>query len=143
MSKRSSKLLLEDILESIHHIQQYTNDISFEMFAKKGMLYEATLYNFGIIGEAIAQIPSMYKVKHPEIEWMKIKNYRNILIHEYFGVNDLIVWDTIKIDLPDLKDSIQQLRKLQRRLILFFFFCQQQTKFLQIEVLTFKKLTSF
>ena len=73
------------------------------------MLYEATLWNFGIIGEAVSQTPSDYKLLHPEIEWVKIKDYRNILIHEYFGVNDLIVWDTIKFDLPDLKEKILQL----------------------------------
>lgn len=109
MSKRETKLLLEDIIEAITHIQKYTDNISFEQFAEKGMLYDATLWNFGIVGEAVSQTPSAYKLLHPEIEWVKIKGYRNILIHEYFGVNDLIVWDTIKIDLPDLKEKIQNL----------------------------------
>jgi uncharacterized protein with HEPN domain len=109
MSKRETKLLLEDILEAIKRIQDYTDSIFFEQFSERGMLYEATLYNFGIIGEAVSRTPSAYKQLHPEIEWMKIKDYRNILIHEYFGVNDLIVWDTIKIDLPDLNEKIKNL----------------------------------
>jgi uncharacterized protein with HEPN domain len=109
MSKRETKLLLEDILEAINHIGSYTDNVSFEKFAERGMLYEATLWNFGIIGEAVAQTPADYKLLHPEIEWIKIKDYRNILIHEYFGVNDMIVWDTIKFDLPDLREKIQNL----------------------------------
>ena len=109
MSKRETKLLLEDVLEAIIHIQKYTGNISFEQFAERGMIYEATLYNFGIVGEAVSQTPAGYKLIHTEIDWVKIKDYRNILIHEYFGVNDLIVWDTIKIDLPDLKEKIQHL----------------------------------
>ncbi len=67
--------------------------------------------NFEIIGEAASRISEEYKLGHPEIEWRILKDFRNFIIHEYFGINNEIVWDTIQLSLTDLLISFQNLYK--------------------------------
>ena len=67
--------------------------------------------NFEIIGEAAARISEDFKMSHPEIEWRILKDFRNFIIHEYFGINNEIIWDTIQIRLPELLISFQNLVK--------------------------------
>ncbi len=55
-----------------------------------------------MIGEAASRIPDDFKKQHSGIEWRIIKDFRNFIIHEYFGINSQIVWDTIQFRLPDL-----------------------------------------
>ena len=109
MSKRITKLLLEDIHDCINSIETYTENVSFENFINDRKTYEATLFNFHLLGEAASQIPNDLKLKHPDIEWSEIIAFRNKLIHEYFGTSNLIIWDIIKFDLPQLKIQIQTL----------------------------------
>jgi len=67
--------------------------------------------NFEIIGDAASRITEEYKLNHPEIEWRILKDFRNFIIHEYFGINNEIVWDTIQLRLTDLLISFQNLYK--------------------------------
>lgn len=59
-----------------------------------------------MIGEASARIPSAYKMKHEQINWRQIKDFRNVIVHDYFGIDDSIVWDIIKLNMPELKDQV-------------------------------------
>lgn len=65
--------------------------------------------NFEIIGEAASRVSSFYKDQHPEVEWRILKDFRNFIIHDYFGINHRIVWDTIQTKLPELFVLIKQL----------------------------------
>ena len=67
------------------------------------MAVEACLYNFQIMGEAVSHLPDEFKQKEAHIPWSLIKGMRNRLIHEYFGTDIFVVWNTIKNDLPSLK----------------------------------------
>jgi len=67
--------------------------------------------NFEIIGETASRISEDYKLSHPEIEWRILKDFGNFIIHEYFGINNEIVWDTIQIRLPGLLNSFDNLLK--------------------------------
>lgn len=109
MSKRITLLILEDIYACIETIETYTSNISFDQFINNRQTYEATLFNFHIIGEAASQIPKEFKEANPQVDWNDVKSFRNKLIHEYFGVNSQIVWDVIKFDLPELKTQIGNL----------------------------------
>ena len=62
--------------------------------------------NLEIIGEAASHIPATIIEKYPDVQWKYMKGMRNILIHEYFGINTEIIWQTIKRDLPLLKDQL-------------------------------------
>ncbi len=105
--RRSYKLYLEEILSSTNKIQKYVGDSSFEDLLKDEMKIDAVVRNFEIIGEAANKISQEIKEKYPSIEWRKISDFRNILAHEYFGIDYEIMWDIIKNKLPRLQKDIQ------------------------------------
>lgn len=75
------------------------------------MIFDATIRNLEIIGEATRKIPDEFHKKFPQIEWRKIIGLRNILIHEYFGINKKIIWDIVKNKLPQFQSEVQKLLK--------------------------------
>ena len=110
MPERKPSALIQDILNCIDHIQLYTTNLSFDDFAKNFMVVEACLYNIQIIGEAVSHLPDDLKEKETQIPWVLIKGMRNRLIHEYFGTDLLLVWDTVKNDLPLFKTELKRIQ---------------------------------
>jgi len=104
-----TKVYLEDILDSIKKIESYTSQLSYNDFTMNTLVVDAVVRNLEIIGEAVKKIPPEVKKKYPEVEWKKIAGLRDILIHEYSGVNLYIVWDVVSNKLPQLKSSIQKI----------------------------------
>jgi uncharacterized protein with HEPN domain len=110
MSERKPSGIIQDILNCIDHIQLYTAHFSFDDFAKNFMAVEASLYNIQIIGEAVSHLPEDVKEKESHVPWVLIKGMRNRLIHEYFGTDLPLVWDTIKNDLPSFKTELERIK---------------------------------
>lgn len=102
MSKRSIELYLLDIKDSGNAILEYVKDLDFESFVRDRKTYMAVIKEFEIIGEAVSKLPKEIKKKYNNIKWQDIKDFRNLLTHEYFGVDLEIVWKVIKEDLPEL-----------------------------------------
>jgi len=101
---------LESILEAIDRIIEYTSGINTaDDFDKDYRNFDATMMNFVVIGEFIDKISNEFKKKHPEIEWIKIKGFRNIVAHDYFGIDAEEVWQIIKTKIPTLKSDIKLL----------------------------------
>jgi uncharacterized protein with HEPN domain len=115
MSERKLSLLLEDMKVAIAAIFEYTEGFSCEKFETDFKTRHAVERNFEIIGEAASRIPQAYKEKHPHVEWRIIKDFRNFIIHDYFGINYQMVWDTIQFRLPELFASITTLLAEQKR----------------------------
>jgi len=111
MSKRGIKLYLEDIQDSIRKIEKYARGSDFEKFSRDEQKIDAVVRNLSIIGEAVRNIPKEIKAKNPEVAWNEIKGMRNKVIHEYFGIDDEILWKTIQDDLPIFKKQITKLLK--------------------------------
>jgi uncharacterized protein with HEPN domain len=102
------KHCLESILEAIDRIIEYTSGIkSADDFNNDYRNFDATMMNFVIIGEMIDKISDEFKKKHPEIEWIKIKGFRNIVAHDYFGIDAEEVWQIIKTKIPTLQSDIK------------------------------------
>ena len=109
MSERSISFLLSDIKESIGNILSFTNNITFEMYCADMKTVHAVQHNFMIIGEAVSRIPDNYKQQHEQINWRQVKDFRNIIVHDYFGIDNSIVWDIIQEDLTHLLTGITAL----------------------------------
>jgi uncharacterized protein with HEPN domain len=109
MSERDLPLLLLDIKVAIQSILTYTTGYTLEKYEQDAKTRHAVERNFEIIGEAASRIPQEYKDLHPDIEWRIIKDFRNFIIHDYFGINNEIVLDTIQFRLRDLLISITKL----------------------------------
>jgi len=109
MSERNLIFLLQDIKASIDKILEYTSGMTFVLYEADSKTKDAVERNFEIIGEAASRIPDDFKTEHPHIEWRIIKDFRNFIIHEYFGINNQIVWDIIQYRLPDLLKEISSL----------------------------------
>ena len=100
---------LNDILESIADIKEFTKDISFGNFLKDRKTINAVVRSLEIIGEAANKIPPDIQANYPETSWQEIIGMRNRLIHEYFGVDLDIVWQTIEEDLMPLEQTVKRL----------------------------------
>jgi len=103
---RAYKAYLKDILDAIRKIEKYTKAISFDDFVVDELIKDGVVRNLEVIGEAVKNIPEDIKDKKPEVEWKKIAGLRDILIHNYFGIDEDIVWDAVKNKLPGLKEKI-------------------------------------
>ena len=100
MSDRDCQLYLADIQDSGQAILSYIVGLEFEEFCNNRMRYAAVIREFEIIGEAVGKLPDDLKAQFPDVPWREIKDFRNLLIHEYFGVDLRIIWNTIHQDLP-------------------------------------------
>lgn len=101
MSERIPALLIEDIIASGNKIISYTEGISFEDFVADDKTVDAVIRNFEIIGEAANRLPETFKEKHPEIDWHRIRGFRNRIVHDYFGIDYSIVWQIKETFLPE------------------------------------------
>src|SRR4030065_2099759 len=106
---RDMRVYIQDILESIEAIEGYVQSKTEEQFYGNRQVQDAVLRRLEIIGEAVKNIDEEFRNRYPEIPWKKIAGLRDVLIHEYFGVNMKRVWRVIKIDLPDLKSMISRI----------------------------------
>ena len=109
MSKRDTLLLLDDMLQSALKIKKYTKDFNFETFLADEKTIDAVVRNFEVIGEAANHIDSDFRDKNPEIEWNRIRGFRNRIVHEYFGIDYEIVWTIIDSYLDELIDWLNTL----------------------------------
>ena len=109
--KRDIKLFLEDILESIKAIEEYSKGMNKEKLELSRLIQNAIIREIKIIGQAVKNIPINIKNEHKEIEWRKIAGMRDIIIHGYFRVDLNAVWNVIEKDIPILKKQIEKLKQ--------------------------------
>jgi uncharacterized protein with HEPN domain len=102
MSKRDKILLLEDMLQSAVKIKRYTENLDFDSFMSDDKTIDAVVRNFEIIGEAANRIDPDFRINNPEIEWKRIRGFRNRIVHDYFGIDYEIVWSIIETYLDEL-----------------------------------------
>lgn len=107
--KRKPDLYISDILKSINKIEEYTREIKENEFNNNSLIQDAILRRLEIIGEAVRNLPKEFKEQYTGIPWDRIAGMRNIVAHEYFGVNLKRVWKTVKDDIPELKEKIRKI----------------------------------
>lgn len=107
MSPRNWEFRLEDINEALELIEEYVIDLDFTSWTKDRKTIDAVIRNLEIICEAANHIPHSIQEKYTKIPWLQMKGMRNLLVHEYFGVDIDVLWRTIQEDLPRLKSQIK------------------------------------
>ena len=107
----SDKVYLDDILESIRKIEKYTSGFSYKEFSENELVVDGITRNLEVIGEAVKSLSADSKKAHSAIEWKKIAGLRDILIHEYSGVNLTIIWDVVLNKIPELKKAVSEMVK--------------------------------
>lgn len=97
---------LRDILDSINKVEQFTEGMDFEQFSSDTKTVYAVIRALEIMGEATRNIPNPVRQRHTTVPWREMVGIRNKLIHEYFGVNLEVVWETVEQDIPRLKPMV-------------------------------------
>ena len=105
---RDINLYLNDILDAVNQIETYTEGMSLKTFKKDRKTLDAVVRNLEVIGEACRHVPEHIKESQIEVDWKESIAMRNILIHQYFGVDVNIIWDTIQTDIPKIKTDIKK-----------------------------------
>jgi uncharacterized protein len=100
---------IADMLEAIDRIAEFTTDLDATTFARDPMARDAVIWNLTVIGGAARAIPTSVEAQHADIPWAKMRGLRNLLVHEYFGIDDQIIWVTV---VENVLPLAQQLRRL-------------------------------
>jgi uncharacterized protein with HEPN domain len=110
--KPSSRERIDHVLKAIHSIQTYSQSHSLESFLQDEKSIDACLYQYTIIGEAIANIDSDILKKY-DYPWYKVKSFRNFILHEYHAIEMRVIWDTTTEILPGLKEMILKILAME------------------------------
>ena len=105
---------VDHMIESINKIFSYTEDLGYEEFHNSGLVQDAVVKNFEVIGEAAYHITSELKEKYSNIEWKRIQGLRHVLVHDYYKVNPEILWNTKDEHLQDLLVDLEGLIEVER-----------------------------
>ena len=104
-----NKIIIEKILKYISKILEYTKDTEYNYFIQNSILVEACVFNLSQIGELANKIDKDFEENNSSIPWRVLYGLRNKIVHDYEGVNLILIWDIIKEDLPELNTQLEEL----------------------------------
>ncbi|RLD79260.1 MAG: hypothetical protein DRJ10_09085 [Bacteroidetes bacterium] len=109
---KKDETILFLMLQSIDKIFEFSFEFSnVDDFVGDGKSFDATMMNFIALGETVAKLSQNFKDQNNHVEWHKIQAFRNIIAHDYFGIDEDEVWQIIKHHLPKLKIDLDNLNK--------------------------------
>ncbi len=109
MPPRDWTLRVTDIIAAIEAIEEYTDGLDFAAFSRDRRTVDAVIRNLTVIGEAASHVPEDVIESHPDVPWRDMADMRNVVVHEYFGVDARVVWETIRSDLSPMVDPLRRL----------------------------------
>ena len=107
--ERAWRHYIQDMIEFSKRIVSYTDGLSQTQFVADTLIYDATLRNLELIGEAARHVPSEIRTAYPNTPWRAIIGTRNRVVHAYLGIDDDVIWDIIRTDVPSLITQMQEL----------------------------------
>jgi len=99
---------LQHILAAIERVNRYVKGKSFDDLQKDDMMYYAVVKNIEMMGEAANMLTTEFQESHPETPWKMVKGMRNYIVHEYFQIDSVVVWDVVTKDLSALQNQIEK-----------------------------------
>ncbi len=114
--KKDVTVFIEHILASIDLIEKYIEGIDEVTFLDAPQIQDAVMRRMEIIGEAVKNIPLEFKNQFPDIPWRGISGMRDILIHEYFGIDLKLTWRVVRFKIPELKSQISDIREKLKKM---------------------------
>ncbi len=109
--KKDPEVFIGHILESIHLIEKYVDQVPKKDFLESNNIQDAVIRRLEIIGEAVKNLPPEFRAEYPDVQWRQIAGMRDVLIHGYFGVDLDLTWKVVKSDLPELERKIAGILK--------------------------------
>lgn len=109
MPDRSDRLYLSDILDAASAIEDFVRGLDYNLFVKDRKTRSAVVRELEVIGEAAGRISNELKTLHSDLDWRTLKDFRNILAHEYFGIDNEIVWEIATEKLAPLKKRVVEI----------------------------------
>lgn len=109
--RKDPKIFVEHILECVERVEEYMKGVTKDEFLNSTQLQDAVIRRIEIIGEAAKRVPTKIKDRYIDIPWKQIAAMRDILIHEYFGVDLELTWKVAKEDVRELKEKISRVKK--------------------------------
>ena len=103
------KFRIQDILDAVSAVQEYTRGMEFKTFTEDRKTVDAVVRNLIVIGEAAVHVPEDICRKHPQVPWYEMRGMRNFVVHEYFKASDTVIWDTVHVDLRPLPALIKKI----------------------------------
>jgi uncharacterized protein with HEPN domain len=104
---RDWRFRVRDILAAVDAVAAYTDGMTFEEFGADGRTRDAVVRNLMTMGESVRWIPDVILSQHPAVPWRTLRGMRNVVVHEYFGIDDRILWQTVRGDLPPLQPLLE------------------------------------
>ncbi|MGL5202242.1 MAG: HepT-like ribonuclease domain-containing protein [Cetobacterium sp.] len=112
MKHRDDLVYVEHMIDSIESVYKFIGNKSFEEFKEDDLVISGVIRKLEILGEASGKVSDSIKLRYPNIEWRILKDFRNYLIHQYFGVDVATVWEAIQTDMPILKEKLLELKRI-------------------------------
>ena len=104
---RDWRFRVRDVLAAVTAAIDYSDGHDAETFAADRKTVDAVIRNLVVMGESVRWIPGPIKERHPDVPWTTMRAVRNIVVHEYFGVDLEILWETVQLDLPPLVERLE------------------------------------
>lgn len=108
---KDDKLYLIHISECIERVESYVHDVDKNAFLESSLIQDAVIRNLQVMAESTQRLSDKIKDNQPHIDWLKISGFRNVLVHDYLGVDPLRVWNIILNELPVLKKAIREMMR--------------------------------
>ncbi|MBI4731189.1 MAG: DUF86 domain-containing protein [Chloroflexi bacterium] len=106
---KDDRLYLIHISECIERIEKYIGKGGEKAFMDSDLVQDAVIRNLQTMAESATRISEQIQETHPEVDWFKIRGFRNVLVHDYLGVDLMRVWNTLENDLPRLKAAVEKM----------------------------------
>lgn len=106
--KKDDSIYLDHIMDAVNQITRYTTGLAQEEFLENRLVQDAVVRQFTILGEAAKKVSPEYKQRFPGIEWKSLAGFRDVLVHDYDGIDLWEVWRIVRHDLPTLRQKIEK-----------------------------------